>query len=149
MKNRFTLWKDLKNRGRQKLNKMKAIVAAALEFNDVDLTKVTRSYLQSVGTGLAISLADDLQNGFSNCTKRSKRRTSIYWDDSYIGFNLVASQSDRNNDVQLYPYHKAYCSIIRVLSTQPTTTELYSNKQNIYVQWIAPSVSNKYCTTSE
>ena len=93
---------------------MKVLVNAAIKFQNADLDKVIKIYLNFVDTPEAKDLLSILQTALG----RSKRAYSTKWNDTYSMFNLIASQSNRTSDVQTYPYHRAYLWAVRLGSSK-------------------------------
>ena len=83
---------------------MKVLVNAAIKFQNVDLNKVIKIYLNFVDTPEAQELLIKLQA----VVGRSKRASTTDWNSGYSKYNLIASQSSRTIDEINYPYHRAY-----------------------------------------
>lgn len=77
------------------------MVSAVLRFNNTGLISLVTNFLGDVGGEQTLSLISELRS-------REKRQTTTDWDTSSSEYNLVASLSSRQSDVNTYPRHNAY-----------------------------------------
>jgi hypothetical protein len=78
-----------------------SLISAVMRFNNTDLSQVVAAYIDEVGGEQSSFLKTEL------LLSRPKRSTSD-WDSSSSDYDLVASLSSRQQDVNTHPIHKAY-----------------------------------------
>ena len=121
--------KVLQNPNKELLN---AIIDMTIKLENANLYELVIQYLKLVGTNEAQEMISIItqQHNYGQVTNervtdvtgisRIKRGTD--WDESNSNYDLVASYSQRRNDVLTYPTHKAYIGSntygIRKLSCQ-------------------------------
>ena len=77
------------------------LISAIWQFNNTDLALIVAAYINEIGGEQSSSLLAELQTRF--------RRDTSEWDSSSSSnYNLVASLSSRQQDVNTYPRHRAY-----------------------------------------
>ena len=77
-----------------------SLISAVMRFNNTDLSLIVAAYIDEVGGEQSSFLKTELQTRF--------RRGTTNWDSSSSSYNLVASLSSRQQDVDTHPRHKAY-----------------------------------------
>ena len=78
------------------------LISAVWQFNNTDLTLIVVAYIKDIGGELRSSLMAELQTRF-------RRASTSDWDSSSSSeYNLVASLSSRQQDVNTHPQHRAY-----------------------------------------
>ena len=79
---------------------IRSLVSAVMQCNNTELTLIVAAYIDEVGGEQSSFLQTELQSRF--------RRGTSDWDSSSSDYNLVASLSSRQQDVNTHPRHKAY-----------------------------------------
>ena len=88
-----------------------ALVASAVQLGDVELAELVLSYVESCETSQLDGLVEALKHIIATKkekTSESRERRGTKWDESNLGYDIVALQSSRAADVRNYPNHTAY-----------------------------------------
>ena len=80
---------------------IRSLVSAVMQYNNTELTLIVAAYIDEVGGEQSSFLQAELQSRF-------RRGTSDWDSSSKDDYNLVASLSSRQQDVNTHPRHKAY-----------------------------------------
>ena len=77
------------------------LISAVMRFNNTDLSQIVAAYVDEIGGEQSLFLRNEL-------LVRFKRGTSDWNSSSSSDYNLVASLSSRQQDVNTHPRYKAY-----------------------------------------
>ena len=80
---------------------IRSLISAVIRFNNTDLSRIVAAYINEVGGEQSSFLINEL-------LVRFKRGTSNWDSSSSSEYNLVASLSSRQQDVNTHPTHRAY-----------------------------------------
>ena len=86
---------------------MRSIVKVTIDLSVPELTQLTKTYLRHIGTDLAQSLLNTLEEKHSDRKNIHKRAVSLNWSAYSSLYDLIAAQSERSADKLNYPCHKA------------------------------------------